>query len=259
MAEIGDIIACRGDKYLVIAYIKPPVESGVVLDAVNEALSFEDYAKRLGKVRGYYCVSLNDNNTIYYIQNNFDILLTGNDVQSEQDNNSIFYMQGNFDIKVEKKNVISKNKLKVYYTKLRLVGKLPKYALFEDAYKEQLKEDWKKVLIHQEELMLQLCVRQVYDKDGFYLLINKDAKYLLAKVGNKFYTLSKVSNYAFYRKEQNFQLHELPRDAITENDGRKIIPMFDLRKRYPDIKERKNVRKENLYSIGNVYGKIVDF
>ena len=96
MAEIGDIIACRGDKYLVIAYIKPPVESGVVLDAVNEALSFEDYAKRLGKVRGYYCVSLNDNNTIYYIQNNFDILLTGNDVQSEQDNNSIFYMQGNF-------------------------------------------------------------------------------------------------------------------------------------------------------------------
>ena len=107
--------------------------------------------------------------------------------------------------------------------------------------------------------MLQSCLKEVYDKDGFYLLINKDAKYLLAKVGTKFYTLTKVSNYAVYKKEVNFLLYELPRDALIENDGRKIIPMFDLRKRYPDIKERGNVKKENLYNIGNVYGKIVDF
>lgn len=230
MAEIGDIVVYNNNKYLVIAYIKPQYEKDFALNAV----SFDDYAKRIEKLTDYYCVLLDDYNQIFQLP-------------------SFYHMF------VQKNNAVDKKKLKVQYTKLKLVGKLPDCALFEDLYKEQIKEDWKKSVFYQEQLMMQSCIKKVFDTDGFYLLINKDEKYLLAKAGNKFYTLTKVVSYTFYDIERNFLLYGLPNDAIIDDDGTKVIPMFDLRKHYPNLKLRRNVKKENLYFMGNVVGKIVDF
>ena len=150
-----------------------------------------------------------------------------------------------------KSKTVSQDAIQLYIMKEKLLNLIPEDLFLEEEYKELIKEKYLDCFSYQNNRITLSVTKVIHNRDGFYILINKKNRYLLAKAGNKFYTLQEIRSYTEFRKEREFLYESIATNCIM--DGTKLIfPMYDLRKRYIEVKERRNVRQENLYNILDV-------